>query len=75
MFLQADGGVPDLHLGEFGQLLLHVLVQLGRAQDGLADGTHRGLSVVQALHLAWMNEVNIRNTSNNAKKCFYFETY
>lgn len=43
--------IPYLHLGQFGQLLLHVLLQLSRLQNGLADGANWGLSVVQTFPL------------------------
>lgn len=43
--------VPDLHLSEFSQLLLHVVLQLSWLQNSLADWTYWG--VIETLYTAW----------------------
>lgn len=43
--------LPDVQLGELLQLLLHVLLQLPRAKEDLADGADRSLAVKQSRFL------------------------
>lgn len=61
--------IPYLQLGQFGQLLLHVLLQLSRLQNGLADGTNWGLSVVQTLQLGCRQWRQGAHVSTVAWKC------
>lgn len=46
--------IPDMYLGKFGQLLLHVFLQLSWSQNRLADWTNWCLSVIETLHFAWI---------------------
>lgn len=61
-------GIPDVCLGEFGQLLLHVFLQLPWSQNGLADRTDRGLSVIETLHFAWKTKGERESLKKQVKR-------